>query len=233
MEPKKNPKYDIHRHHGMLLNVGLAVSLLLMIGVFKWKMATENQIPPDLTHQDNWNDEILPDIIPVSSHTRTPDVQQQRRVQAALPTPSYASIVEIDNPLETEAPVPGIDQEQPIDYSIGIDIPVEPTPVDTFIIVEKMPEPVGGWPAFYKTLKKNIHYPTKAERNEVSGKVFVEFVVNDKGQLSHIKVIKGIGHGCDEEAARVLALTKWNSGKQRGQPVNVRMVQPIAFSLNR
>jgi periplasmic protein TonB len=232
MEPKKNPKYDIHRHHGVLLNVGLAISLLLMIGAFKWKMAAENEGPPDLPYQDNWNDEILPDVVPVSSHTRTPAVQQ-RQVRASLPVPSYASIVEVENILETEAPIPVIDQEQPIDYNTGLDIPEEVAPPDTFRIVEKMPEPVGGWAAFYQILQKNLHYPMKAQRNDVSGKVFVEFVVNDKGQLSQIKVIKGIGQGCDEEAARVLALTKWKSGKQRGQPVNVRMVQPIAFSLNR
>lgn len=231
MEPKKNPKYDIHRHHGVLLNVGLAVSLLLMIGVFKWKTAMKNGNPIDFSHQENGRDEILPDVVPVSSHTRTPAVQQ-RRAQASLPVPSYASFVEVEN-IENEAPIPGLDQEQPIDYNVGIEIPEEVVPPDTFRIVEKMPEPVGGWSAFYQVLQKNIHYPKKAQREEVSGKVFVEFVVNEKGQLSHIKVIKGIGHGCDEEAARVLAMTKWNSGKQRGRPVNVRMVQPITFSFNR
>lgn len=231
MEPKKNPKYDIHRHHGVLLNVGLAVSLLLMIGVFKWK-TKQDKITIDLPYEENGHDEILPDVIPASSHTRTPAVQQ-RQVRASLPAPSYAAFVVVENILETEAPIPTIDQEQPIDYNVGIEIPAEVAPPDTFRVVEKMPEPVGGWSAFYKILQKNIHYPTKAERNGTSGKVFVEFVVNEQGQLSHIKVIKGIGHGCDEEATRVLAMTKWNSGKQRGRPVNVRLVQPITFSVNR
>jgi protein TonB len=231
MEPKKNPKYDIHRHHSVLLNVGLAISLLLMIGVFKWK-TKDDKITIDLPYEEKGYDESLPDVVPVSSHTRTPAVQQ-RQVRASLPVPSYAAFVEVENNLEIEAPIPGIDQEQPIDYNVGIEIPVEVAPPDTFRVVEKMPEPVGGWAAFYKILQKNIHYPMKAERNGTSGKVFVEFVVNDQGKLSHIKVIKGIGHGCDEEATRVLAMTKWNSGKQRGRPVNVRLVQPITFSFNR
>ena len=92
-----------------------------------------------------------------------------------------------------------------------------------------MPEPIGGWAAFYKTLTKNFKYPKQAQRVGANGKVFVEFTVNDKGELSHFKIIKGIGYGCDEEAKRVIALTKWTAGKQRGRPVNVKMVQPIVF----
>ena len=65
----------------------------------------------------------------------------------------------------------------------------------------------------------------------MDGKVFVEFVVNRQGELSNVKVIKGIGAGCDEEALRVLALTHWEAGRQRGRPVNVRMVMPISFKI--
>ena len=130
-------------------------------------------------------------------------------------------------------PTVGTDQESggiPVNFG-AIEIPEETIKPDTFRVVEKMPEPVGGWSAFYNTLSKNIKYPRLAARERVGGKVFVEFTVNNKGELSHFKIIKGIGYGCDEEAKRVIALTKWNPGKQRGQPVNVKMVQPITFAL--
>jgi Periplasmic protein TonB, links inner and outer membranes len=60
----------------------------------------------------------------------------------------------------------------------------------------------------------------------------VEFVVNKNGAPSDLKVTKGIGGGCDEEAMRVIALSKWEPGKQRGNPVRVRMSMAINFKLN-
>jgi len=95
-----------------------------------------------------------------------------------------------------------------------------------------MPEPVGGYEGFYKTLSKNIKYPKRASIDEITGKVFVSFVVNEKSELSDLKVVKGIGSGCDEEAIRVIGLTKWKAGKQRGKPVKVRMMQTINFRIN-
>ena len=68
--------------------------------------------------------------------------------------------------------------------------------------------------------------------SDLEGRVFVEFIINRNGDLSDLKVIRGIGAGCDEEAVRVLALTKWEPGKQRGKPVRVKMILPIHFRLS-
>ncbi len=128
---------------------------------------------------------------------------------------------------------------QPIDQSgtdiieyqtASAEIPVEKV-VEVWTFVEKMPEPIGGWQTFFKTLIKNIKYPRSASRTNISGKVFVGFIINENGEPQDISIIKGIGYGCDEEAMRVIALTKWNPGKQRGIPVKVRMVQPVNFCL--
>jgi protein TonB len=63
--------------------------------------------------------------------------------------------------------------------------------------------------------------------------VYVQFVVDKSGNITQVEVIRGIGAGCDEEAERVVkASPKWKPGKQRGQPVRVRMVLPITFKLN-
>ena len=64
------------------------------------------------------------------------------------------------------------------------------------------------------------------------GNVFVEFIVNKNGEPSDLKIIRGIGSGCDEEALRVLSLTKWEPGKQRGKPVRVKMVIQLNFKLD-
>jgi protein TonB len=96
-----------------------------------------------------------------------------------------------------------------------------------------MPEPYGGAAGWNKFLQKNLRYPPEAIDKNISGKVFVSFVVEKDGQLSNIKVDRGAGFGMDEEAARVLKLSKaWKPGMQNGQPVRVRYTLPISFSIS-
>lgn len=226
MEPKKNPKYDVHQKRGVLLNVGLIVSLILVITAFEWAIPLTH---PGIELADKDSDEILVDY-PVATQFNKAKAPETKRIpQRITLTPN---IDEIEDGTEKEDPAVDFDNEAPgPDIPFGLnDLPIENPEPDTFRVVEKMPEPIGGWETFYKTLKKHIKYPKRAERVGAKGKVFVEFTVNNKGELSHFKIIKGIGHGCDEEASRVIALTKWTPGKQRGKPVNVKMVQPINFS---
>ena len=230
MEPKKNPTYDIHRKRGMLLNVGLIVSLILVITAFEWKTPFPSQ-KVVLPYNEDQPETLIPDI-PRSTSFKNPEIPKLTRIQPILPI--AVNFVEITDVSEPTSPAPAIDQVEsfsPVTLGL-IDLPKELPPPDTFRIVEIMPEPVGGWETFYKTLKKHTKYPRQAQRIGTRGKVFVEFTVNGKGELSNFKVIKGIGNGCDEEACRVIKLTKWKAGKQRGRAVNVKMVQPMNFNLN-
>jgi TonB family protein len=75
-----------------------------------------------------------------------------------------------------------------------------------------------------------IKYPEEAEKNNISGVVKVNFLVNRDGHLSDFTILEGLGYGCDEEAIRVLKLTPdWLPGLQRGNPVPVKITLPIAF----
>ncbi|MCE7068094.1 M56 family metallopeptidase [Dyadobacter sp. CY326] len=99
-----------------------------------------------------------------------------------------------------------------------------------FTVVEEQPEYPGGQQAMFQFLGRNIKYPTKAARANVSGKVFLQFIVTENGNVRDITVLKGLGFDCDEEAARVLALfPKWKPGRQNGKPVNVKFTLPINF----
>ncbi|MFA5971879.1 MAG: TonB family protein [Lentimicrobiaceae bacterium] len=100
-------------------------------------------------------------------------------------------------------------------------------------IVEEMPEFVGGQKAKDAFFVSNLNYPKKAEENGISGIVYVSFKVDEKGNVSDVKVLRGIGGGCDEEAVRLIKLTngKWKAGKQNGKAVKVLMNMPITFSL--
>ena len=99
-------------------------------------------------------------------------------------------------------------------------------------IVESMPSFEGGITEFYKFVGNNLKYPAQARRMGIEGKVFVHFIIDKDGSLSDIKVVRGIGAGCDEEVVRIVQKSpKWNPGKQRGRPVRVRMMLPITFKL--
>lgn len=101
-----------------------------------------------------------------------------------------------------------------------------------FTAVEKNPEYPGGVAEMYKFIGTHVKYPAAASRANVSGRVFLQFVVRTDGSISDVMVVKGIGFGCDEEAIRVVkAMPKWSVGTQGGVPVNVRYTLPINFQL--
>lgn len=118
------------------------------------------------------------------------------------------------------------------------DIDVEVTEVgcvdnDTvYNIVEQMPEFPGGAEAMMKSIAGNIKYPEAAIDKNIEGRVFVSFVIEKDGSVSNVKVLRGIGGGCDEEAARVISsMPKWKPGKQKGEFVRVSYQIPIMFKL--
>ncbi|HEY4785792.1 MAG TPA: energy transducer TonB, partial [Bacteroidales bacterium] len=103
---------------------------------------------------------------------------------------------------------------------------------DVYHMVEKTPEFPGGQEALNTFLKQNLQYPKTAKEMGISGRVIVQFMVNENGDISDIKVIRGIGGGCDEEAVRVIKkMGKWVPAKQNGKAVKSLFTLPITFSL--
>jgi len=101
---------------------------------------------------------------------------------------------------------------------------------EVFTIVEESAQPEGGITQYFAFVAENLNYPKEAVDKKIQGRVMAEFVVNTDGTLSDIKIIRGIGAGCDEEALRVLKLNyRWIPGKQRGKEVKQKMVMPVAF----
>ena len=101
------------------------------------------------------------------------------------------------------------------------------------IIFEITPEYPGGDKARLNFLRENIVYPKEAKEKRIQGTVYVGFVVEKDGTLSDIKVLRGIGGGCDEEAIRIVKMMpKWKPGKQRGKEVRVSFTMPVRFKLD-
>ena len=97
---------------------------------------------------------------------------------------------------------------------------------------EKMPGYPGGESAMLEFLIKNIKYPPGAREINLTGTVYLSFIVSTTGEISNVKVLRGIGGGCEEEAVRVVKkMQNWNPGMQNGNPVNVEFTLPVTFKL--
>jgi protein TonB len=98
--------------------------------------------------------------------------------------------------------------------------------------VEDMPEFPGGEQAMMKFVSENVQYPEEAKEKEISGRVLVGFIVEKDGSVNEVKIVRGIGGGCDEEAVRVVkAMPKWKPGKQDGKTVRVSYTMPFFFKM--
>lgn len=98
--------------------------------------------------------------------------------------------------------------------------------------VDKMPEFKGGMEGLVKYMQAEVKYPKTAEKENIQGKVFVEFIVDSKGNVKDAKVKKGADELLNKEALRVVSsMPKWTPGEKEGKKVNVRMILPVVFKL--
>lgn len=99
-------------------------------------------------------------------------------------------------------------------------------------VVEQTPEYPGGFEAMSDFINANLVYPQEAIDAGIEGRVFVGFWVETDGSLSDIKVLRGIGYGCDEAAMAVVnKMPKWMPAMQKGEPVRMSYMLPIIFKL--
>lgn len=103
---------------------------------------------------------------------------------------------------------------------------------DVFMVAEQMPEYPGGMKEMLKFLQENVKYPENAMKNNVQGRVIVQFVVEKDGTLTEFKVARSVDPDLDAEALRVLqTMPKWKPGMQRGKIVRVKFTVPVSFKL--
>ena len=224
IEVKKTRVKSSKSYASLISSISLCLSLLMIIWAFELKFQERTAVV-DLSGNEGQFEDILD--IPQTEQIQKPPVQVQ-----------IPKIIEVSNEEIVENIQIDLDIEMTQDTRIEEVIITQFAEVqdekadEIFTIVEQQPQPSGGFKAFYDYVGANLSYPARASRMGIEGRVFVEFIVEKDGSLSDIRVVKGIGGGCDEEAIRVITGSpKWIPGKQRGNPVRVRMVMPIVFKL--
>ena len=90
-----------------------------------------------------------------------------------------------------------------------------------------MPEPKDGLQSIYSKIK----YPSDAQKAGIEGKVYLLIYINEKGDVDDVKVLKGLGAGCDEAATAAIKDTKFTPGKDNGKAIKVKLSLPITFKL--
>jgi len=95
------------------------------------------------------------------------------------------------------------------------------------VAADEFPSPIGGMAA----IGKYIVYPAMAVQNRTEGKVYLLAYINENGNVDDVKLVKGIGAGCDEVAITAVKKTKFTPGKVKGVSVKTKLTLPISFKL--
>ncbi len=223
MALRKTSKADLKKDYRLFVQVGLVMTLLLLIGAFKLNMES-NEVQNIAAEEQ--------EIFEMEEIVRTQQIEQPP------PPPKPPEPIEVPDEEELEDVDLNLDAELDLDAAPADLPPPPPPPAPTpqkqeepepeiFVVVEQQPELIGGLPE----LQSKINYPEIAKRAGVEGRVIVQFVVDEQGNVRDPFVVRGIGAGCDEEALRAVRTAKFKPGKQRGKAVKVQMTLPITFRL--
>lgn len=217
MQVKKNPKVDLEKKRSLYLQIGFIIALLLVYAAFEYK----NYDKSSYNLGDLNLDDLEEEIIPITK-------QEQKPPPPPPPPPEIIEIVEDEVEIEEELEIE--DTESDEDEIIEIE---EEDDDEFFMVVENMPEFPGGDLGLMKYIQKNVKYPPIAKEYNITGKVYVQFIVDKSGIVTNVKVVRGVDKNLDAEAVRVVkSLPKYKPGKQRGKPVRVMFTIPINFTLN-
>jgi protein TonB len=161
----------------------------------------------------------------------------EQKVKFTAPVVVEDTVVESDalnqEELATTVTNVAIDENFTIEEKVEEKVIEEEDKTPPFTVVEEMPSFPGGEESRLRFLQENIQYPQVAKESGIQGTVYVSFVVDSKGKINDVRILRGIGGGCDEEAVRVIRMMpSWNPGKQAGKAVKVQFTMPIKFTLN-
>lgn len=217
----KKKEADLESGYRLRVEFGMIISLAALIVLFNVRLTFSNKENFTVPDQET----VKMQQVVQTRINQKPPPPPVPQVPVAVPNdaviqdqPNFmSSELNLDAPLKLPPPPPPSNNENPKKKKAQ----------QIFIVVEKMPKLIGGM----KALEENIHYPNLARQAGIEGNVIVQFVVNKRGIPIDLKVIRGIGGGCDEAALAAVRKVRFTPGIQRGRPVPVRMDIPVRFEL--
>lgn len=225
MEQKKTPRADLEKKRPLFVEIGFVITLAVVLLAFEWK--SYKKVSYNLGTREAVD--VVEEVV----------VNTEQKVKPPAPKPQVQTTmlkvvdddVEIEDQLEINAEA---DENTEVEEYVPVEVEEEEEAeeAEIFLVVEQAPQFPGGEAARLKYLADNIKYPQMARESGIQGVVYITFVVEPDGSVTHIKILRGIGGGCDEEAIRVIkAMPKWKPGRQRNKPVRVQFNMPIKFTL--
>ncbi|MBK3517403.1 energy transducer TonB [Carboxylicivirga marina] len=222
MKVKKHRHADLENKRSIFFQIGLIVALGASLAAFEW--GSDSNILAQPIDEDPYVEDV--EMIPIT-HPEEP--------KTALPKPiPLEKIIIVDNTTPVVDDLPDFSSE---DTGEPVLIPemaeeIDDTPM-TFYNVQKMPQFPGGSSALLKYIAEHVKYPVICAEAGVTGKVYVSFVVNEKGNVVEAKVVRSPDANLSTEALRVISgLPQWTPGKQRDKAVRVAYTIPVNFVLN-
>ncbi len=218
MEPKKDPKVDLEKRRTLFLVGGFLVSLGIVLVTIEWRTFEVTKVRNKDLDLNTMEEEMVEPTEP-----EKPKKKQQQTEQV--------EVVEEEEDIEDELKLDDMEIEE--DSEFNFEEEEENVKEDkVFMVVEDDPTFPGGEGEMMKYIQEHLKYPDMAKEMDVQGTVHVSFTVEPDGSITNVRVLKGIGAGCDKEAKRVVQnMPKWEPGKQRGRKVRVNVKIPIRFTL--
>lgn len=223
MEIKKSPKADLQNKRGLLLEIGLIVSLILVIIAFSYA--------PKLKEMEKIvvNVEVAPEELTEITRQDQKPPEPPKKVEVKV-IADLLEVVTNDTKITTEVDFADFDEDTEIVQQVAVE-EEEIEDDQPFLVAEKMPSFQGGdLNTFRNWVQKNVTFPAIALENGIQGRVILTFVIEKDGRLTNIQVLKTPDRSLSEEATRVLQKSpKWAPGLQRNKAVRVKYTLPVDF----
>ena len=225
MEIKKSPKADLQNKRGLFLEIGLIVSLALMIGAFGYSQ-TEKVVQV----MDLGTVEVEEEIVEITRQDQKPPETVKQTIAVVS---DIINVVKNDVKITTDFDFTEFSEDAIVVQQVGVTEEVTESDEPPFIVAEEMPMFMGGdLTKFRAWVMERIKYPTIAAENGISGNVTLSFVIEKDGSLTNITVLQSPDRSLSDEAIRVLQMSpKWTPGKQRSTPVRVKYTLPVQFKI--
>ncbi|MFB6099452.1 MAG: energy transducer TonB [Salinibacter sp.] len=218
MALRKEEGADLRSQYPLYVEIGLVLALALLIVAFRVNMQTQSTFKVQMEKQETVDMKQIqqtkqkkepppPPRPPVPVEVPNNEVIEQKDV-------TFDASLDMSEKLSTSQPPPDANKEKEKEQEI-------------FMVVEQQPKLIGGM----KALQNAVEYPEFAKKAGIEGRVIVQFVVNEKGQVTNPKVTRGVHKLLNKAAIKAVKEMKFKPGRQRGEPVKVQMSLPVTFRL--